>query len=148
MKSFTRRLKYYGFGFGLGLIFVFFFFKNRGCSWLPENRVKNTILDRLIVVPESTANKLEELGLDKDDIINVLNDGDVAFSDSDKSGESKKYLLERDGVNYVFTLPYESCISEVYISKSVHKVEAQEEGFGEIISFFVATPDAVDTLFE
>ena len=63
MKSWIKRLKFYGIGFGIGLFFVAFFFQNRGCSWLPSNRVKNAILDRLIVVSDETEStmKLKDL---------------------------------------------------------------------------------------
>ena len=47
--TFLRRLVYYLIGFGIGLIMVIFFFQNRGCSWLPENKVKETILRKIII---------------------------------------------------------------------------------------------------
>lgn len=92
-----RRLKYYGIGFGIGMIFVFFFFQNRGCSWLPENRVKNSILDRLVVVSESNAELMKAEGIDDDFIVGLLNDGDVDFSASQKREESKVYVIEKRG---------------------------------------------------
>jgi len=49
MNTFLRRLKYYGIGFGIGLLFVFFIFKQKGCSWTPGNRVKEAVLNRIIV---------------------------------------------------------------------------------------------------
>ena len=79
-----RRLKYYGFGFGLGLIFVFFFFQNRGCAWLPGNRVKNSILDRLVVVSDRTAADLKDQGISNAFILELLNDGDVLFDQRKK----------------------------------------------------------------
>jgi hypothetical protein len=60
MESLWRRLKYYGIGFGIGLVFVIFFFQNRGCSWLPSNRVKNSILDRLVVASDETLEILKK----------------------------------------------------------------------------------------
>ena len=68
-SSFIRRLKYYGIGFGIGLIFVFIFFQNRGCSWLPGNRVKNTVLERVMVVNDETAKAFAKKGLTKKDAI-------------------------------------------------------------------------------
>ncbi|PWL24109.1 MAG: hypothetical protein DCO96_15075 [Fluviicola sp. XM-24bin1] len=135
MESFVRRLKYYGIGFGLGLVFVFFFFRNRGCTWTPSNRVKNTILSRMIVVSDETQAKMDEKGITKKDIVQVLNDGNIDFDASDKSRKNKKYLIEKDGVKYVFTLPYESCISEAFISNSVKKVSGTKEGKGAFIHF-------------
>lgn len=133
MESFVRRLKYYGIGFGIGIIFVFFFFRNRGCSWLPENRVKNSILDRLIVVPDETARILKEKGLGNDYVMNMLNDGDVVFNESDKNEESKVYVLEKEGNKLMYTLPYESFVSEVRIGKSAKKIKNSEEGYGKIV---------------
>lgn len=135
MESFVRRLKYYGIGFGLGLVFLFFFFRNRGCSWLPENRVKNSILNRLIVISDETSAQLEKKGLTNDDVIEVLNDGDVVFSESDKRGDSKVYVIEKNSVKYCFTLPYESFVSEVKFGSDAKKVKTSTEGIGEIIRF-------------
>jgi hypothetical protein len=135
MESFVRRLKYYGIGFGLGLVFVFFFFQNRGCTWTPSNRVKNTVLDRLIVVSDETKVKMDEKGISSDDIINVLNDGNVDFSISDKDKKDKVYLIEKEGVNYVFTLPYESFVSEVFLSDKAKGIKSSTSGMGTIIHF-------------
>ena len=135
MESFVRRLKYYGIGFGLGLVFVFFFFKNRGCRWTPSNRVKNTILSRMIVVSDETQKVLDEKGISYKDVVQVLNDGDVDFGSSDKSKKSKRYLFEKDGVKFVFTLPFESCISEVFVANSVYDVKPTKKGKGKFIHF-------------
>ncbi len=141
MDSFWRRLKFYGFGFGIGLVFVVVFFQNRGCSWLPSNRVKNSFLERLIVLPESQKALMLSKNLTEKDIINVLNDGDVNFEKSIKQGKTKVYLLEKefDGkgvIRFYFTLPRESFISEVMISApSASKVINTTSGYGDIIHF-------------
>ncbi len=135
MESFVRRLKFYGIGFGLGLIFVFFFFRNRGCSWLPENRVKNSILDRLVVVSDKTAAEMEGRGITEEDVIDALNHGDVYFSESDKDGESKAYVIESQGMKFAYTLPYESFVSEVFLSSEGRGVKTSDEGWGTILHF-------------
>lgn len=135
MESLKRRLKYYGIGFGIGLLFVIFFFNNRGCSWLPGNRVKNTVLDRLIVVSLETQQKMEQRGMDEQDLLEVLNDGEVLFSESDKNSDSKIYLIEKDGVRYAFTLPYESFVSEAFIGVKSKNIKPTPEGMGVIIHF-------------
>jgi hypothetical protein len=142
MESFWRRLKYYGVGFGIGLLFVFIFFQNRGCSWLPENRVKNSILERVLVIPESEALLMTEGKLTKQDVINVLNDGDVNFEKSTKKGDLKGYLIEKEFDNkgkysFYFTLPTESFISEVHIFKGAptSKIKNTKVGYGRIIHF-------------
>ena len=135
MEKFLRRLKFYGIGFGLGLVFVFFFFKNRGCSWMPSDRVKNSILDRVIVVSEETQKQMKRRGITNEDLVDALDDGDVYFSDSDKNGESKVYVVESKGVKFAYTLPYESFVSQVFIASKGKEVETDEEGFGEIIHY-------------
>jgi hypothetical protein len=116
MDKFLHRLKYYGFGFGIGIVFVFFFFQNRGCTWLPANRVKNSILERVIVIPEVQLVLMKKNGnLDKK-ILRYLNEGDVNFSESDKSGPDKRYIIGcEDLPDLYFTLPDESFISAVYM---------------------------------
>lgn len=84
MESFWRRLRYYGIGFGIGLLFVFVFFQNRGCSWLPANRVKNSVLDRLLVIPDHQEKAMNDKHVNVKDIVNALNEGDVEFSESKK----------------------------------------------------------------
>lgn len=130
-----RRLKYYGFGFGLGLIFVFFFFQNRGCAWLPGNRVKNSILDRLVVVSDRTAADLKDQGISNAFILELLNDGDVLFDQSKKEGDSKVYVIEKDGKKISFTLPYESFLTEVKIGGNAKKMKTSNSGEGSIIHF-------------
>jgi len=131
-STFIRRLKYYGIGLGIGLIFVFIFFQNRGCSWLPGNRVKNTILERMMVVSDETAAAFEEKGLTKEDAIAALNDGDVEFGESDKNNDSKVYVIEYNGHKFLYTLPYESFLTEVKLGGDAMDTETSQEGFGTI----------------
>lgn len=132
MENFWRRLRYYGIGFGIGLVFVFFFFQNRGCSWLPSNRVKNAILDRLIVVDEATEQELIEIGYDADMLIQVLNDGDVQFEESRRSEESKAYSIEKDGVNFIFTLPQESFVCQVFTKGDPKTINTATSGVAKV----------------
>ena len=131
-STFLRRLKFYGIGFGLGLVFVFFFFKNRGCSWLPENRVKNTILDRVMVVSDETIEVLQQKGISKEVVIEALNQGDVLFSESDKNSDSKVYVVEYKGHRFLYTLPYESFVTEVKFGGDPNKTETSTSGLGTI----------------
>lgn len=133
MNNFVRRLKYYGVGFGLGLIFVFFFFKNRGCSWTPNNRVKNAILDRMIVIPASEQQEINKLGLSDSLVKNFLNSGDVDFGASDKEDPVKNYIIEHEGVKLLFSLPSESFISEVSVFKKDPNRAVSDEGVGRMI---------------
>lgn len=119
----------------MGLIFVIFFFRNRGCTWLPENRVKNTILDRLIVVSDETQAVLDQKKISHKDLVEVLNDGEVYFKKSDKNNDDKVYYIEKDGINYLFTLPEESFISEVFLGDNAFKAKTSSKGKGRIIHF-------------
>jgi hypothetical protein len=136
MKTFLDRLKIYAIGFGIGMVFVFFFFQNRGCSWLPDNRVKNSILDRVIVVQSDIDKELNSKGITHSQIISLLNDGDVDFSKSKKDGESKIYMVSKDNIKLFFTLPNESFISEVRMANvSVKKIKNSTKGTGRLIHF-------------
>lgn len=134
-STFMRRLKYYGIGFGLGIVFVFFFFQNRGCSWLPGNRVKNTILDRVMVVSDGTLESFDKKGITKEDVVEALNTGSVAFGESKKNSESKVYVIEHEGNKFLYTLPYESFITEVRLGGDAMKAETSSEGLGTIWRF-------------
>ena len=141
MESFLKRLKYYGIGFGFGLLFVFFFFQNRGCSWLPSNRVKNNILERLIIIPDAQLDRLKARGYNEKDVIALLNDGDVDFSESRKQSNPKVYLIQKEMQNgkqldLFFTLPEESLFSEVHFSqKKATAVQNPKSGKGVIVFF-------------
>lgn len=133
METFLRRLKFYGIGFGIGLIFVIFFFKNRGCSWLPDNRVKNSILERVLVIPETQAAELKKKGFQQKEIIAFLNDGEVNFGGSIKSQPDRVYLIEKEGKELYFSLPEDSFISGVYSEKpDLSKIR---KGKGKAIRF-------------
>lgn len=141
MDNFFRRLKYYGIGFGIGLIFVVFFFGNRGCAWYPENRVKNTIFNRILVVSDNEMVKLKDLGLTKKDLILAINEGDVDFKKSKKNNHFKVYRFTcetKNGkkFNCNVTLNEDSFISEVQFGdKSAFKVKNTKEGLGSFIYF-------------
>ncbi len=141
MDNFVRRLKYYGIGFGIGLVFVLVFFQNRGCSWLPGNRVKNSILDRVLVVSEEQQSQLKAKGLSKKDVIAALNDGEVDFGESKKDGDLKVYAVDKElqgkgTVRFYFTLPKESYITEVNLSaKNAKSVQSTVVGKGKIYRF-------------
>ncbi len=133
MSNFTRRLKYYGIGFGIGLLFVVFFFNNRGCSWTPSNRVKTAILNRAVVFPESQLTSLKEKEINKDNLIEFLEEAEIDFSASSKTDENKFYQLTRDKTTLFFTLTNESFISSVFTTRPKRK--NWQEGKAKIIIF-------------
>lgn len=118
MDSFLKRLKYYGIGFGIGLVFVIFFFQNRGCAWTPTNRIKSSILERVVVIPDS------EKGFNSDDeklenqLKDYLQNGEIDFGNSEKKDPNKFYKVDLKGhKSLYFTLPNDSFISAVYSRK-------------------------------
>jgi len=140
MKNFLRRLKFYGFGFGIGIIFVFFFFQNRGCTWLPSNRVKNTILGRVLVTSDKDKQLFKSKGITEDEVVQFLNDGDVDFGKSKKNGNPKVYSVTKEvngkEVELWFTIPTDAYIAEVKWPKgSVFGVKNTTEGMGTMLHF-------------
>lgn len=118
MDKFKNRIKYYLVGLSFGLILVYFMFGNRGCSWLPSNRVKNMIGEKEIVIGDSILDVLSQLELNNDDIYALLkSDGDVDFSLSKTEGVPKVYYLsgekESDTYSAKFALYEEKKIAEV-----------------------------------
>lgn len=140
MKDFFRRLKFYGIGFGIGIVFVVFFFQNRGCTWFPSNRVKNTLLGRVLVVEENTLASLKSKGMTNSDLVQFLNEGDVDFGASKKAGNPQVYKLnlEVKGVDRElwFALPKNSFVAEILVpSGSIQKATTSTKGKGEMIHF-------------
>jgi len=114
--TFLRRLVYYLIGFGIGLIMVLFFFQNRGCSWLPENKVKETIL-RKIIISQNPLMKIDSMEL-------FLSNYEVDFGESSKDSIEKTYLFKiKEGVKtdkpqfYVSFLP-DSYIAVIHLQKN------------------------------
>jgi hypothetical protein len=100
MSKFRNRLRYYLIGFGFGLTAIFFIFGNRACSWLPENRVKNMIGEKKIIVGDSVWDLMKCQEVNSDDIYRLLDDdGDVNFKDSKTSGYPKEYIFEGEKNN-------------------------------------------------
>ncbi len=94
MDKFKNRIKYYMLGLGFGVLAVYFMFGNRGCAWLPENRAKNMIGEKEIIVGDSVLAVMQCFDIDNDDIYALLkNQGEVEFSKSKTSG-IKEYHIE------------------------------------------------------
>jgi len=94
MERFRNRIKYYLVGFTIGLILMYMMFGNRGCSWLPENRVKNMIAEKEILIGDSLLEIMNCAGVTNNDVYALLNDGgEVDFSKSLTHEYPKKYYL-------------------------------------------------------
>lgn len=94
MERFRNRIKYYLVGFTIGLILMYMMFGNRGCSWLPENRVKNMLAEKEILIGDSLLEIMTCADVNNNDIYALLNDeGEVDFSKSLTHEYPKKYWL-------------------------------------------------------
>lgn len=148
MREFFRRLKYYAVGFGIGLVFVFFFFQNRGCSWLPANRVKNEFLSRVIVISGEQAAKLQQAGLTEKDVVSFLNSGSVEFGKSKKQGNPQVYEItnEINGKSHSlwFVLPRNAFVAEVKVPEGSIQAEGNSvSGTGKMVHF----PNVINYLY-
>lgn len=116
MKSkLSTRLLYYFTGFGIGILFVIFFFQNRGCSWTPNNRVKQAIVDRVVVINDDFQKEMNQRGITEKMIKAVIEKGDIDFKNSQKESTPKIYTIYNDKLKLNFSLPENSFISEVSI---------------------------------
>jgi len=145
MENFFKRLKLYGIGFGIGLFCVFVFFKNRGCSWLPENKVKESILQRVIYIHAEDSLNFTKLKVASSEIKKMIENGSVAFSESKKKGDPRAYVIscttpKGKKINWIFTLPDGSFVSELKINAkeiipAINKVRNSINGKGIPIYF-------------
>ena len=142
MKSFLRRLMYYGVGFVIGTAFVVLFFENRGCSWLPQNRVKGSLLTKMIIVSEKNRSKLSWLKTEKD-FISFTNEAEVDFERSQTHSDHKVYLFTSKKHKLYLVIPKDAFVGEVIPFLEKSKVRFSKVGLGEII----VSPSQKDFLF-
>lgn len=141
MNSFTRRLLYYGIGFGIGLLFVVFFFSNRGCSWLPENRIKESVSQRIIFISERNLPILKNLGIKENEIEAYIKNAEIFFSKSIKNANPKIYHFEgptRTNENFVcqIVLYDDSFLCELVPNQySSKNVAPSKKGLGKPVRF-------------
>jgi hypothetical protein len=107
-NTFLRRLFYYLIGVGIGLIFVFFVFGNRGCSWLPQNKVKETINHKILI---SASKNIPNNSLRK-----ILEESEVNFDKSNKKSSFKTYYFESTSTSGSATPFYVSFYSDSYLA--------------------------------
>lgn len=107
MDRFKQRIKYYLVGFVIGLLIMFMIFGNRGCSWLPGNRVKNMIAEKEIQISDSLYDVMQCAGVTNTDIYGLLNeDGEVNFSKSITNTYPKRYLFDGTKNEQALTITY------------------------------------------
>jgi hypothetical protein len=127
--KFGGRLKYYLVGFSIGIIACLIIFKGRGCEWLPNERVLNSIrISNIYFTPQDSCTMATN-NITKKDIFSLLTEGDVNFGESftkvemktyrlnnvDKESEQKVYIIEHNNLKVSFKL-FE-LDSVVFISK-------------------------------
>ncbi len=97
MDKLTNRIRYFAIGLLFGTMIVYFMFGNRGCAWLPENRVKNMIGEKEIIVGDSILDVMNCMELTNDDMYALLKDeGEVEFSESITDSIPKVYYIEAE----------------------------------------------------
>jgi hypothetical protein len=141
MKGFWKRLRYYLVGFTVGTIFVVFFFQNRGCSWTPQNRVKNALIDKVLVIPDSEKTAHPELkSFTSASLLSFIAQGDVDFGASlkDQNVYPKVYIIERDDsipMRLQFNLYEDSYVSVIHLLENDEKPKRYEnlEGSGDFL---------------
>jgi hypothetical protein len=93
------------------------------------------------VLPEEDSVQMKKVGLTKNDLTLVLNDGKVLFDESIKKGNPKVYVVEKEfegkgKLKFLYTLPDESFISEIHLFKQNSKnIKNTTKGMGELIYF-------------
>lgn len=92
--NFAKRLRYYAIGLMMGLVVSFMFFKNRGCGWLPGNRVMDAISSSYIVRTDSMQCLMNCNAISDEDLYNIFYHGDVLFSESKVDEPEKIYVLQ------------------------------------------------------
>jgi hypothetical protein len=126
-NTFLRRLFYYLIGVGIGLIFVFFVFGNRGCSWLPQNKVKETITHKILI---SSSKKIPIQNIQK-----ILDDSEVNFEKSNKNTPFKSYLFESKGNKTTFYVSFYSDSYFAVVHDDLKQLQAlQKDTFLKIVS--------------
>lgn len=136
MNNFLRRLKYFSFGFIPSLIIVIFFFGARGCSWLPQNRVKGSVIDRVVVVSEKNEKSIQKLGLNSSNLAQFISDAEVNFDKSSTKSNPKIYHFSKDGKSVYFALPKDSYVAEIVnATQDVMKVNLTSQGLGKLVLF-------------
>lgn len=142
-SSFWKRLRFFATGLVLGSIMVYFIFGERACSWLPGNRIKEDVIDRVIVFPESEIDALEVMGVTENTIYDLIVNGKINFKESIREPNvyPKSYVLEQK-TDSVFKRVQFSLYEDSYITV-VHALEDNKEakiydhldGWGRMVKF-------------
>lgn len=123
--SFWARFRYYLIGVSIGVMVSFFFFRGRGCAWLPENRVKNEILESVILYTDAVKCQMKCNNVTEADIFELFYSGNVNFSESSPNENPKLYVLE--GENFKATFAKEDTISVIREIRGGNECDCKNE---------------------
>ena len=82
--NFLKRLYYYSTGFIIGIVFLFFILngKRASCNYTPNARVIDNITSKELIIDSNS-----EAFFNKEEIIEILNNGKVIFNKSEPNKE-------------------------------------------------------------
>lgn len=112
--KFIQRLGYYLGGFSIGLIILVVFLnnKNASCDYGPNARTVKNIASKKIVYADNILNVLETNAIDSIIVKQLIQFGDVDFSESDtKSEPCKTYHIDNIYKERDVVLKVENCES-------------------------------------
>ena len=110
--KFSNRLKFYLIGFSLGLFLVYSIFKDRSWNWLPENKVKQSLLENPLRIYTDKNQQTYQKDISKN-IFDIIINGDVNFSKSKTDSSLKKYVLEYEQAHACFGVSFEDSLCRV-----------------------------------
>lgn len=116
--KFTQRLAFYLFGFSIGLIFLFLFLNKKGasCDYSPDARVKKNIRIKPKVYSENVLTQIKSNQLDTTYVTNLLQTGNVDFSESDTKRDScNLYVIYGKVKDEQIRLEVENCPDKTII---------------------------------
>ena len=110
--KFSNRLKFYLIGFSLGLFLVYSIFKDRSWNWLPENKVKQFLLENPLRIYTDKNQQTYQKDISKN-IFDIIIYGDVNFSKSKTDSSLKKYVIEYEEAHACFGVSFEDSLCRV-----------------------------------
>ena len=116
----AARLAYYSVGFFIGIMILMFFLsgKKTSCDYGPDARVLKNIRIKNKTYEPSVLLFLKENQLDTSVVRNILNSGDVDFSNSNTKLDSCKiYAVEGEVDNKYLILRIENCENQATIQQ-------------------------------
>ncbi|NNE54830.1 MAG: hypothetical protein HKN32_02335 [Flavobacteriales bacterium] len=117
--KFQSRLNRYLIGLAIGFLLVAFIFRGRDWgAWLPNAQVLKTVQEFYSEPSQEFFCLMECHNVSMNDMKGLMQDGDVAFGDSQTKGKEKEYIIHhKDGSGKPFTIHWQ--IVEITFSEKV-----------------------------